>query len=251
MRVARCHRALVTLLLASAALSACSSTATGSGTPEASTATLMAATPTLEVPASPSPTPRTEPSLAAGWRRIAPADAPFSIGLPPGWTDASTSTASSALDAIASANPDLAAAIANGRKSIEAGQLAFVAFDVGGGTGNAAAPFVTNANVMSIGPAEGGGLYIASQLAESLRQQMKVGEIETSTVLVDGTEAGAISYSWTITAPNGEAIDLAAVQYGIPDDQTAFVVTFTTLAQDLAQKRVVFSHIMDTFHIER
>jgi hypothetical protein len=95
------------------------------------------------------------------------------------------------------------------------------------------------------------GDFIASQLAESLRQQMKVGEIETSTVLVDGTEAGAISYSWTITAPNGEAIDLAAVQYGIPDDQTAFVVTFTTLAQDLAQKRVVFSHIMDTFHIER
>lgn len=248
---ARFQRALVTLLLASAALSACSSAATPSGAPEATTASPMAATPTVEPTASPPPTPRPEPSLAARWRRITPADETFSIGLPPTWTDASTSTASSALDAIASANPDLAAAIADGRQSIESGQLAFVAFDVGGGTGDAAAPFVTNVNVMSIGPADGGGLYVASQLAESVRQQLKVDDIETSTVPVDGIEAGVISYSWTIRAPNGKALELAAVQYGIPDEETAFVVTFTTLAQDLPEKRVGFSHIMDTFHIEK
>lgn len=182
----------------------------------------------------------TEPvTLKAGWSRQAGPG--FTLGLPPGWRSFPTTIDADAFADFEKNDPARAAIVRAAFGESLSQFVRFIAFDIGTPVSES---FVTNMQVLVL-PAEGGlDRFIEVNAAQLASAEGIASTVERQRIVLPAGQAGILSAQLRLSGSTALA---AVTQYVLVVEEVAFVMQFTTLADDLAALGPEFEDIARTF----
>jgi hypothetical protein len=186
-------------------------------------------------------------TLKAGWTRRTVAAEGFSIGLPPGWTAVSTTSADDAFNTLKAANPQIATLVEKQLRTSLSSLIKLLAFDTRAPT--LAEQFATNVNVV-VAPAPGVPLdrFISENLAELRTTPGLSNDINSQRLTLPAGDAALVSSHLTVNAPGG-AQEVAISQYLLVGGSRGYIISFSTLPSAVKTYSALFSEIARTFRI--
>ena len=199
---------------------------------------------------SPSPTPTPSPSpdveVEAGWA-LHEEDG-FSIALPEEWQvfDAETIAETGIFEELADENPDLASVFAQVQAAIESGQTTFIAMELGA---PAADGFAENVNIGE--SAYRGSLSDLEELSVAeIEAGIPVsGEVESEVVDLRAHEAVRLQYGYSLDTAD-QTLAVEVIQYLVVEEDSAWIITFSSTADQMPEYEATFEESADSFTIE-
>lgn len=187
-------------------------------------------------------------ALPADWQQIQIPDA--TLALPPAWAPVAPDTLdlSESITAMAAENPDLQAALEQGRAELTAGQVQLIAYDLVpdnlGDTG-----FPTNLRIgRQTYPDAPDPQEVADVNEQDLRATAGFSDIQRTPVTIGDTPATRLTSILAVKNDVGP-LRLAIEQYIIVIGPDVFVLTFTTPQDKHAMYRPTFDQILATLRV--
>lgn len=141
---------------------------------------------------------------------------------------------------------------------MDAGISSMLAFDPD--SPREAEGFVRNFSVQWVSDATSDPAEIAEELAAAVEDsggrsapgvvERPNGPVVRITETFPMGEVAVIHYLWTVTLYEHTA-DLALRQYGIPDGEGRFVLTFVSMAEEAPQYEAIWDAVVESFQMER
>jgi len=187
------------------------------------------------------------PEPAAGMTRHEVKEHGIAIGLPDDWRAVSPGEVLSdkEMQELGGENPSIAPYLeaVSGPKS----PIKFFAFDPDVKKG-----FATNLNIIVAGGAEGASLddLAEAAVAEIEKLPTVTSEIKEDRVDLDAGEAVRLRFQQRFKA-EGSAVEVSTTQYGLIVDGTSYILSFTTLPEQLKAYEDDFGAAMQTFKVSR
>lgn len=187
-------------------------------------------------------------TLPAGWQAVD--EAGISFALPPNWEVLAPEDGNfeSGLDDLVRENPRLAATTEQTRKLIGGGQVKAVAFDLA--PEELLANFTTNLTVGMQPMNQRASIEAVARANEAALQTNGFTGIRREVREIGGQQMARLVSSLQIVDAAGEPLPLAFEQYIVVDEQSQYVVTFTTVAGQHAKMQPTFERIATTLRIE-
>ena len=177
--------------------------------------------------------------LKAGWSRQAGPG--FTLGLPPGWRSFPTTTDSKAFADLEKSDPARAAILREAFGGNLSAYIKFLAFDIGTPVSE---NFVTNMQVLVLPAPRGLDAFIDTDAAQLAGAQATPSSVDRQRIELPAGEAGIVSARIRLS---GTAPIAAVIHYALVVEDVAFVMQFTTLADDLAELGPEFEDIARSF----
>jgi hypothetical protein len=177
--------------------------------------------------------------LKAGWsRQAAPG---ITLGLPPGWRSFPTTMDSKAFADFEKSDPGRAAILREAFGGAVSPYVKFLAFDIGTPVSER---FVTNMQVLVLPAPNGLDGFIDTDARELAGAPGFEGQIGRQRIALPAGEAGIVSARIRLS---GTAPPAAVIHYALVVEDVAFVMQFTTLADDLTELAPEFEDVARSF----
>ena len=183
----------------------------------------------------------TEPApLKAGWSRQAGPG--FTLNLPPGWRSFPTTMDEKAFADLEKSDPARAAILRAAFGGPASPFVKFIAYDIGTPVSE---NFLTNMQVLVLPAPTGLAGFVDTDATQLRTAEGIASSVQKQRILLPAGEAGVISARLRLS---GSAPPLAAViHYALVVEDVAFVMQFTTLADDLRELGPEFEDVARTF----
>ncbi|MFY9586880.1 MAG: hypothetical protein WAT66_05430, partial [Actinomycetota bacterium] len=182
----------------------------------------------------------TEPApLKAGWSRQSGPG--FTLGLPPGWRSFPTTTDSKAFADLEKSDPARATILREAFGGNLSPYVKFLAFDVGTPVSE---NLVTNMQVLVLPAPNGLDGFVETDARELADAEGVASSVEKQRIELPAGEAGIVSARIRLA---GSAPPAAVIHYALVVEDLAFVMQFTTLADDLAELAPEFQDVARSF----
>jgi hypothetical protein len=190
--------------------------------------------------------------LDSDWTNYEPANAGFSLALPPSWQPLDRDTVKPFLEQglkqLQDKNSQISSSLATQVQTVFASSyIKFFGFDslnLGG--------FATNVNVLrqAIGASITLDAYVKLNLSQIGTVIKLAKPVEQKKASLAVGEAVQLQYQWDLTVPaTGQPVNITTLQYMLIYNKNAYIVTFTGLTDELEQNLPLFTKIMDTFRL--
>jgi hypothetical protein len=177
--------------------------------------------------------------LKAGWsRQTGPG---FTLGLPPGWRSFPTTTDSKAFADFEKSDPARAAILREAFGGTLSPLIKFVAFDIGTPVSE---NFVTNMQVLVLPAPNGLDGFIETDATQLAGAPGISSSVEKQRIELPAGEAGIVSARIRLS---GTAPLASVTHYALVVEDVAFLMQFTTLADDLAELAPEFEDVARSF----
>ena len=188
------------------------------------------------------------------WTRYERAGDGFAISLPPGWKDIQVdrATLEASVAALREKNPELGAILRSyldDPEVLAANKLQ--AFDFSFVTQDQSPGFVTNVNVITEALDVDVSPSVYAQVTAAQIEQLPniVKPMQRRSVALPSGPGEELHYRMTMTSPAGHPSTLAATQYVVIRQKVAYVVTFTTTADQAESYAPTFEEIARRFEL--